>query len=94
MVVREKLTEKWSPQLIARLLTRTHPGDPSMRACPETIYRGLFAGLIGRRNGALGTGRTRRKKQRRGVPSPNKIKNMTLIHQRPAEVNDRKTLRH
>ena len=88
-LVREKLTEKWSPQQISRFLARTHPAEASMRACPETIYRALFAGLLGSRSGKLRTGRIRRRKQRRGVPTPNKIKNMTLIHQRPAEVNDR-----
>ncbi|GAA3285781.1 IS30-like element ISBlo4 family transposase [Streptomyces lavendulae subsp. grasserius] len=40
------------------------------------------------REAKLRTGRTRRNKQRRGVPTLNKIKNMTLIHERPAEVND------
>ncbi|MBT2478981.1 IS30 family transposase [Streptomyces sp. ISL-94] len=93
-LIREKLTEKWSPPQIARFLARAHAGDPAMRACSETIYRALFAGLLGRKPGKLRTGRTRRKKQRRGVPSPNKIKNMTLIHQRPAEVNDRKIPGH
>ncbi|MDL5198911.1 IS30 family transposase [Streptomyces sp. ALI-76-A] len=93
-VVREKLTEKWSPQQIARFLTRTHPRDPSMRACPETIYRALFVGQLGSRPGKLRTGRVRRKPQRRGVPTANKIKNMTLIHQRPAEVNNRMTPGH
>ncbi|MFD3683176.1 IS30 family transposase [Streptomyces sp. NPDC058613] len=88
-LVREKLTDKWSPQQISRFLTRTHAGDPAMRACTETIYRALFAGLLGSRPGKIRTGRTRRKKQRRGVPTLNKIKNMTLIHQRPTEVNDR-----
>jgi IS30 family transposase len=87
--VREKLTQKWSPQQVSRYLARTYPDDLTMRACPETIYRALFAGLVGRRNGKLRTGRTRRKKQRRGVAPPNKIKNMTLVHQRPVEVNDR-----
>lgn len=88
-LVRERLTEKWSPQQIARYLAREYANDLAMRACPETIYRALFAGLLGRREAKLRTGRTRRKKQRRGVPTPNKIKNMTLIHERPIEVNDR-----
>jgi IS30 family transposase len=93
-LVREKLTEKWSPQQIARHLAREHDDNTAMRACPETIYRALFAGLLGSRPGKLRTGRTRRKRQRRGVPTLNKIKNMTLIHQRPLEVNDRKTPGH
>ena len=88
-LVRAKLTDKWSPQQVSRFLSRTFPDTPPMNASPETIYRALFAGLLGHRPGKLRTGRTRRKRQRRGVASPNKIKNMTLIHQRPAEVNDR-----
>lgn len=94
VLVREKLSEKWSPQQVSRFLTRTHPDEAGMRVCSETVYRALFDGLLGHRPGKLRTGRTRRKKQRRGVPSPNKIKNMTLIHQRPSEVNDRKTAGH
>jgi len=92
--IRDKLAEKWSPQQISRYLLRTFPHDPIMCACPETIYQALFAGLLGRREGKLRTGRTRRKKQRRGVAPPNKIKNMRLIHQRPAEVNQRQTAGH
>jgi hypothetical protein len=87
--VREKLTEKWSPQQIARYLAREYANDVTMRACPETMYRALFAGLLGRREAKLRIGRARRKKQRRGVPTLNKIKNMTLIHEGPIEVNDR-----
>ncbi|MFI5635547.1 IS30 family transposase [Streptomyces sp. NPDC051664] len=93
-LVRERLTEKWSPQQISRHLAREYTAEPTMRVCPETIYRALFAGYLGCRTGKLRTGRTRRKRQRRGVPTLNKIKNMKLIHQRPVEVNDRKTTGH
>jgi IS30 family transposase len=92
--VRHKLTEKWSPQQVSRFLTRTYPGQPAMQACPETIYRALFAGQLGRRPGKLRTGRCRRKPHRRGVPHLNKIKNMALLDQRPLEVNDRATPGH
>jgi IS30 family transposase len=87
--VNARLEERWSPQQISRHLARAHQGDPAMRACPETIYRALFAGWLCPRPGKLRTGRTRRKPHRRGVPVPNKIKNMTLIAQRPAQVSDR-----
>ncbi|MEU8356367.1 IS30 family transposase [Nonomuraea sp. NPDC048882] len=93
-LVREKLSDKWSPQQISRFLQRTYPAQRDMRACPETIYRALFAGLLGRKPGKLRTGRTRRKPHRRGVPHLNKIKNMTLLAQRPLEVNERRTLGH
>jgi IS30 family transposase len=93
-VVRDKLNVKWSPQQISRFLARTFPQQPAMRACPETIYRALFAGLLGSKTGKLRTGRSRRKPHRRGVPVPNKIKDMALLAQRPAEVNDRATPGH
>ena len=85
-VVRVKLDRKWSPQQISRFLTRSYPDQPAMRACAETIYRGLFAGVLGKKPGKLRTGRSRRKPHRRGVAVPNKIKNMALLAQRPAEV--------
>jgi IS30 family transposase len=93
-VVRGKLDERWSPQQISRFLTRSFPEQASMRACAETIYRGLFDGLLGRKAGKLRTGRSRRKAHRRGVAVPNKIKDMTLLGQRPAEVNERRAVGH
>jgi transposase, IS30 family len=87
--VAAKLSLKWSTQQISRFLARSFPGDPSMRACPETIYEALFTGTLGPRDGKLRTGRCRRKPHRRGVPKPNKIKNMKRLGARPAEVADR-----
>jgi IS30 family transposase len=88
-VVMVRLTCHWSPQQIARFLARTYPEQPAMRACSETIYRALFAGVLGKKDAKLRTGRTVRRRQRRGVAPPNKIKNMRLIDQRPLEVLDR-----
>lgn len=87
-VMQDKLKRKWSPQQIPRSLTREDT-DPTMRACPETIYQALYAGLLSRKPGKLRTGRVCRKRQRRGVAGPNKIKNMRLIPQRPATINER-----
>ena len=78
-VILAKLQLKWSPQQIARFLNRSFPDDRSMRVCSETIYQALFAGLLGIKDGKLRTGRCRRKRHRRGVASPNKIKNMRLL---------------
>jgi IS30 family transposase len=88
-LVRRKLQRKWSPQQIARFLHRIYPGQASMQLCAETIYRALFAGLLGHKTGKLRTGRSRRKRHRRGTDVPNKIKNMKLLDQRPAEVTER-----
>jgi IS30 family transposase len=93
-VVCDKLTRRWSPQQVSRFLARTHPGEPAMQACAETIYRALFAGLLGRKPGKLRTGRSRRKPHRRGVAVPNKIKNMKMLDQRPAEVSERRIPGH
>lgn len=93
-VVRAKLEIRWSPQQISRYLGRSYPGQPAMQACAETIYRGLFAGVLGSKTGKLRTGRSRRKPHRRGAAVPNKIKNMTLLAQRPAEVTERRVPGH
>jgi transposase, IS30 family len=89
-VVGKKLDQRWSPSQISRFLTRTY-AESGRRVCAETIYRGLFCGLLGSRIGRLRTGRSCRKAQRRGVAPPNKIKDMRLLDQRPAEVNERQT---
>jgi transposase, IS30 family len=93
-VVRTKLAGKWSPQQIARYLIRSHPDDPAMQVCAETIYLALFAGALGKKEGKLRTGRCRRKRHRRGVAEPNKIKNMRPIAQRPATVLNRQEPGH
>jgi IS30 family transposase len=93
-VVRAKLACKWSPQQISRFLTRAEPDRAARQLCAETIYQGLFAGLLGKRPGRLRTGRSRRKPHRRGVAIPNKIKNMKMLDRRPTEVNERLTPGH
>jgi transposase, IS30 family len=88
-VIDAKLAVKWSPQQICRFLRRSYPAQPDMHACAETVYRAIFAGTFGTDNRSLRTGRCRRKPHRRGVPRPNKIKNMRLIAERPQHVEDR-----
>jgi transposase, IS30 family len=92
--ITDKLRRKWSPPQISRLLKRTHPNEPSMQACPETIYQALYAGVLGPIAGKLRTGRRFRKQQRRGVPTKNKIANMRPLDQRPAEVAERRSVGH
>jgi transposase, IS30 family len=92
--VSAKLKLKWSPQQISRSLARCHGGDPTMQACAETIYQALFAGRLGPKEAKLRTGRSRRKRHRRGVPAINKIKDMTLIARRPVEIAERRVPGH
>jgi IS30 family transposase len=89
-----KLAVRWSPQQISRYLKRAFPDDPTMRACPEAIYQAIFAGRLGPQQGKLRTGRCRRKRHRRGVANPNKIKNMRSLTERPAAVLDRSEVGH
>jgi len=88
-LVLAKLKAKWSPQQIARFLARTALPNGAQRVCAETIYRGLFAGLLGPKPGKLRTGRCCRKPQRRGTAPRNDIPNIRPISQRPASVEDR-----
>jgi IS30 family transposase len=92
--VGRKLKVKWSPQQISRYLRRTYPTQPAMQVCAETIYLAIFAGTLGAKKGKIRTGRCYRKRHRRGVAVPNKIKNMRLLDQRPAAVADRLELGH
>ncbi|MEY9997235.1 IS30 family transposase [Streptomyces sp. V4I8] len=92
-LVNDKLKQRWSPQQITRHLARTNPGLPDMNACPETIYRALYNGLLDKRTARLRTRRTRRKKQRR-IPSKNAIPNMRPVHTRPREAEDRQRAGH
>jgi IS30 family transposase len=93
-VVAGKLEQNWSPQQISRYLARRYPKSRSMRACPETIYRALFAGHLGKPEGRLRTGRVRRRRQRRGVPHKNRIPNMRHVSTRPAEASERSAPGH
>jgi IS30 family transposase len=87
--VTAKLRIKWSPSQISRYLKRAFPDDSTMWVCPEAIYLAIFAGRLGPQAGKLRTGRSRRKRQRRGVAHHNQIKNMRPVSQRPVGAADR-----
>ncbi len=86
------LEEFWSPKEIAKRLALDFPDDPTMRVSHETIYQSLFVQGRGelRRELArcLRTGRARRCPQgpraTHGI-----IRDMVMISERPAEVEDR-----
>ena len=93
-LVQRKLSRYWSPDEISGWLRRTHPDDPQMRLSPETIYRALLvpggANLHERYCQRLRTGRRIRRSRwlstTGGGPA---VQNMTMIDQRPAEVEGR-----
>jgi len=86
------LEEFWSPDEIARRLRREFPDDPTMQVSHETIYQSLFVQGRGelRRELArcLRSGRAKRRSQGI-VQTHGKIRDMVMISERPAEVNDR-----
>ena len=86
------LEELWSPMEISGRLTREHPNDPTMRVSHETIYQSLYVQGRGelRRELArcLRSGRTQRKRQGH-IETRGRIKDMVMISERPAEVEDR-----
>jgi transposase, IS30 family len=90
--VEELLAERWSPEQIAARLKLEFPDDPGMQVSHETIYQSLFVQARGalRKDLArcLRTGRTRRRP--RGRPDRRgELRDMVVISERPAEVDDR-----
>jgi IS30 family transposase len=90
--VTEWLQEWWSPEEIARRLRIEFPADPMMWVSHETIYQALFVQGRGelRRELArcLRTGRAARRPRGRGE-SRSQLRDMVMISERPAEVDDR-----
>lgn len=97
--VGELLATRWSPSQIARRLRRDHPGDRMMWVCAETIYQAVYqpGSMLGRPHavpscgtGALRTGRSGRRAQRRDRQRrPRFEQPMLTIHDRPFEPEDR-----
>jgi transposase, IS30 family len=91
--VQAGLERRWSPQQISATLRADHPDDPELQISHETIYQSLFVqgrGELRRQLAAnLRTGRTSRRARGRQLGARGKIKDMVLISERPAEVEDR-----
>jgi len=90
--IEAKLKGLWSAQEIAARLRLDHPDAPEMHVSHETIYQSLFVQGRGelRRELArcLRSGRTTRK-SRGATDGRGRIPGMTMISERPAEVEDR-----
>jgi IS30 family transposase len=101
--VQTRLGQHHSPAQIARRLREDYPDDPEMWVSHETIYQSLFVqgrgGLRRELAACLRTGRAVRRPRRQaqarrartgpGGEAAGGIKNMVLISERPAEVEDR-----
>ena len=84
----------WSPRQIAARLMQDYPDDTSMRVSHETIYRTLFVQSRGalrkELTSCLRSGRAQRRPHLRTERSgAGRLRNVVLISERPADVEDR-----
>ena len=91
--VEAKLVLWWSPSQISRWLVRAYPDDQEMR---ETIKKQIVQVFVKGRGTlrkelwrSLRTGRATRSPQGRPKSTKGKIRDMVMISERPAEVEDR-----
>jgi transposase, IS30 family len=107
MAVAKKLSKRWSPAQISRWLRRRYRRRPAWHLCAETIYEGVYRGLVvdidqEARNSAknvniLRTGRVYRHRRGRGRSREGALKQLTKlrsIHDRPASVETRRQAGH
>jgi IS30 family transposase len=99
-LVAERLAEDWSPQQISGWLAKYHEGQPSMQVSHETIYRCLFVQARGVLKRELISRLRSRRMMRRGKTSTTdgqprgRIIDAISIHDRPAQVEDRRIPGH
>lgn len=94
VLVEGLLALRWSPEQISARLRHDHPAQPEMWVSPETIYQSLFVqgrgALRAELARSLRSGRTQRRPRGRGLAEGRgQIRDMVLISERPAEVEDR-----
>ena len=91
--VETKLSLWWSPSQISRWLVRAYPDNQEMRVSHETIYQSLFVQGKGALRKelwrSLRTGRATRRPQGKPKSTKGQIRDMVMISERPAEVEDR-----
>ncbi len=92
-VVETKLEAWWSPVQISDWLVDEYGDDEEMRVSHETIYQTLFIQGKGALRKelwrCLRTGRATRRPQGRPASTKGQIRDMVMISERPAEVEDR-----
>ena len=92
-VVAELLGKRWSPEQIAYELTMRFPGQPERHLSTESIYQAIYDPRTDLTRPAK---RRRRRRRRRvqGLERRGRLTSMTMIADRPAEVEDRVQVGH
>jgi IS30 family transposase len=97
-VIAGKLARRWSPGQISRWLRRRWPRRTWWHVCAETIYEGVYRGLVVPTDQqTLRTGRTYRHRRGRGRTRDGALKqstNMKSIHERPTIIESRSRVGH
>lgn len=92
-VVAHYLREGWSPEQIAGTLKRVWPHDREHIVSHETIYNALYVMPRGELRAeliaTLRQGRSGRRPRSRGEDRRGQIPDMTSLHARPSEIEDR-----
>ena len=93
---RAQARDNWSPEQISSWLADTYPYNPEMQVSHEAIYQSLFVqgkgALRKELHECLRSGRAMRRAKaytRSAAVGQGKLKNMVMISERPAEVEDR-----
>jgi IS30 family transposase len=96
--VQTLMGQGWSPEQIAGKLKLMHPDEPHLHVSHETIYAHIYAYPRGKLRtdliALLRKNHKTRKPRARGQDRRGKIKNMTLIAQRPKEIDSREVAGH
>ena len=90
------LRRGWTPEMIAGRVRLDFPDNPKMWACPETIYKFIYA-KENRHRGLrdyLPRGHKRRRKHHGRRVHSSRIPSRVSIHHRPKEANDRTAFGH
>ncbi len=92
-VVMKLLDKRWSPEQVAHELPDRFPDQPDRQLCTESIYQAIYDPDVPVTRPAK---RRRRRRRRRvqGLERRGRLTAMTMIADRPAEVEDRVQVGH
>ena len=91
--VSDLLAKRWSPEQIAHELVIRFPDQPQRQLCTESIYQAIYDPRI-ELSRPVRRRRRRRRRQLQGLQRAGRIANMTMIADRPADVEDRVQVGH